>query len=86
MELVKHLQEVIAPQVFTPRAVYDGRKNLFSIRELPFDQGSKTVHFMARLDYKCFDTYFWFQFEVTLGSRTKPTKVTLTRVATINPE
>ena len=43
MDLIRHLQEVIAPQVFTPRAVYDGRKNMFAIRELPFTGGSMTV-------------------------------------------
>jgi eukaryotic translation initiation factor 2C len=36
MELIRRLQTVVAPQVFTPRAVYDGRKNMFSMRELPF--------------------------------------------------
>jgi eukaryotic translation initiation factor 2C len=36
MDIVTTLQQVVAPQIFTPRAVYDGRKNLFAIRELPF--------------------------------------------------
>lgn len=43
MEIIRHLQEVDAPQVFTPRAAYDGRKNLFSIRELPFNEGTQIV-------------------------------------------
>ena len=44
MNLIKQLQTTVAPQIFTPRAVYDGRKNLFAIRELPFGpEGSKEV-------------------------------------------
>ena len=44
MDLIKQLQTNVAPQIFTPRAVYDGRKNLFAIRELPFGpEGSKEV-------------------------------------------
>lgn len=38
VEIIKTMQEVIAPQVFTPRAVYDGRKNLFAAHTLPFGQ------------------------------------------------
>ncbi|TFY68234.1 hypothetical protein EVJ58_g1134 [Rhodofomes roseus] len=32
--LVTRLQEVVAPAIFTPRAVYDGRKNMFAPQEL----------------------------------------------------
>lgn len=32
--IIQRLQEVIAPAVFTPRGVYDGRKNLFTPQEL----------------------------------------------------
>lgn len=42
MHIIRRLQEVIAPHVFTPKAVYDGRKNIFSARELPFDNGGDT--------------------------------------------
>lgn len=38
MEIIDRLQTKFAPQVFTPRAVYDGRKNLFAARELPFGE------------------------------------------------
>ena len=38
MEIIDRLQTKIAPQVFAPRAVYDGRKNLFAARELPFGE------------------------------------------------
>ena len=31
MALITALQKEIAPEIFTPRAVYDGRKNLFSV-------------------------------------------------------
>ncbi|RPD77221.1 argonaute-like protein [Lentinus tigrinus ALCF2SS1-7] len=34
MEIVKRLQKVVAPEVFTPPAVYDGRKNMFAPRQL----------------------------------------------------
>ncbi len=45
MSIIRRLQEDIAPQIFTPRAVYDGRKNMFSARELPFanERDSHTV-------------------------------------------
>ncbi|KAF5387029.1 hypothetical protein D9615_002113 [Tricholomella constricta] len=33
--LIKKLQMEVAPDVFTPSAVYDGRKNMFAARELP---------------------------------------------------
>jgi len=38
LDIIKALQTQVAPTIFTPRAVYDGRKNLFSIRELPFGE------------------------------------------------
>ena len=42
MDIIKALQTRVAPTVFTPRAVYDGRKNLFTARELPFgDSGQQ---------------------------------------------
>ncbi len=43
MELMSQLQMVVAPELFTPRAVYDGRKNLFSLRELPIPEGKAEV-------------------------------------------
>lgn len=44
MDLIKELQTAVAPEIFTPRAVYDGRKNLFAVRTLPFgDSDSKEV-------------------------------------------
>lgn len=44
MDIIRNLQEHVAPEIFTPRCVYDGRKNLFSIRRLPFgDERRRTV-------------------------------------------
>ena len=40
MEIITRLQNDIAPDVFTPRAAYDGRKNLYAARELPFPEGA----------------------------------------------
>jgi len=36
MDIIRVLQTQVAPTIFTPRAVYDGRKNMFAARELPF--------------------------------------------------
>lgn len=36
MDIIEQLQLVTAPEIFTPRVVYDGRKNIFAIRQLPF--------------------------------------------------
>ena len=36
MEIIEQLQLFTAPEIFTPRVVYDGRKNIFAIRQLPF--------------------------------------------------
>jgi len=40
MEVITKLQND-NPQVFTPRAVYDGRKNLFSPKALPFGNAAE---------------------------------------------
>jgi eukaryotic translation initiation factor 2C len=49
MDLIRTLQQDIAPQIFTPRAVYDGRKNMFAARELPFENGTQDVSFHSLL-------------------------------------
>ncbi|CUA70377.1 Protein argonaute-1 [Rhizoctonia solani] len=74
-ELIRILQERIAPNVFTPRAVYDGRKNLFASRRLPLAGGDgDSQTFEIALD------------EARPGGRPPKTyKVALKRVATINP-
>lgn len=38
MDIIKQLQTNVASSIFTPRAVYDGRKNMFAVRELPFGE------------------------------------------------
>ena len=35
------LQEETATEIFEPKAVYDGRKNLFAARELQFPNGGR---------------------------------------------
>jgi eukaryotic translation initiation factor 2C len=47
-EIIKSLQETVAPAVFTPRAVYDGKKNMFAPRRLPFSGGGNTAEVRAR--------------------------------------
>ena len=42
MEVVETLQTKIAPEVFTTRVVYDGRKNIFSTELLQFSSGSES--------------------------------------------
>ena len=43
MDIIKALQTQVAPTIFTPRAVYDGRKNMFAVRQLPFENGYQEV-------------------------------------------
>ncbi|KAI0677583.1 argonaute-like protein [Trametes maxima] len=79
MEIIERLQKTIAPQVFTPRAVYDGKKNMFAARQLPFDGQSQE-----------FDVFLIdppSSGEIARGARPpKVYKVRLTHVATINPQ
>ncbi|KZT39639.1 argonaute-like protein [Sistotremastrum suecicum HHB10207 ss-3] len=78
MELVTRLQTVVAKEIFTPRAVYDGRKNLFAARELPFGPGVKSREFEFPLNVRPSDA------KDPRGP--KLFKITLTKVAEINPE
>ncbi|KAJ7350803.1 hypothetical protein DFH08DRAFT_117122 [Mycena albidolilacea] len=41
MDLIRRLQFDVAPQIFTPRCVYDDCKNIFCIHRLKFDTGSQ---------------------------------------------
>jgi eukaryotic translation initiation factor 2C len=44
MLLIKKLQMEVAADIFTPPAVFDGRKNMFAARELPLGPtDAKTV-------------------------------------------
>ncbi|KAF9464484.1 argonaute-like protein [Collybia nuda] len=75
MDLVKQMQTVVAPQIFSPRAVYDGRKNMFAARELPFESGTK--EFNVSLSETRAESN---------GKGPKIYKIRLTKVAEINPE
>ncbi|KAJ7047297.1 argonaute-like protein [Mycena alexandri] len=77
MDLIRRLQFDVAPQIFTPRCVYDGRKNIFSIRELPFDTGSQ------EFDVTLADAN---SSAGSGGKGPKVYKIKLTKVAQINPE
>ncbi|KAF9270096.1 argonaute-like protein [Marasmius fiardii PR-910] len=78
MEVITALQTRAAPNIFTPPAVYDGRKNMFAARELPLTIGPDGIPSQ--------------EFSVTLADPTpgqkapKVFKVRLTKVAQINPE
>ncbi|THU93245.1 argonaute-like protein [Dendrothele bispora CBS 962.96] len=77
MEIIDALQSVVAPDIFTPPAVYDGRKNMFATRELPLgpnasQEFSVTLHGTSA--------------SPASGRPPKTYKVKLTKVASINPE
>ncbi|QRV72448.1 argonaute-like protein [Ceratobasidium sp. AG-Ba] len=73
MDLIRVLQERIAPTVFTPRAAYDGRKNLFANHRLPLSNGDSQI-FEVTLE------------PAREGARPpKIYRVALKRVAEINP-
>ncbi|RDB22690.1 Protein argonaute-2 [Hypsizygus marmoreus] len=76
MDLIKELQSSVAPQIFTPPVVYDGRKNIFAARELPFGDAIT----------KEFDVSLGGIRPDTGGRGPKVYKIRLTKVAEINPE
>ncbi|EJF60851.1 Piwi-domain-containing protein [Dichomitus squalens LYAD-421 SS1] len=84
MEIFKRLQFDVAPDVFTPRAVYDGRKNVFAARELPFPSGSQEVSNFFTLTDTTSSGETAEDGERRRGG--KIYKVRLKLVATINPE
>ena len=43
MELIVRLQENVHPEIFDPKGVYDGRKNMFSMKRYPFENDTRTV-------------------------------------------
>ncbi|KAG9317399.1 argonaute-like protein [Chiua virens] len=83
MMLIRHLQTVDAPDVFTPPAVYDGRKNMFSPRELPFSPSTESQEFDVCLSDQA---RRGSPGENTSGRGPRVYKIRLTKVATINPE
>ncbi|KAF9460917.1 argonaute-like protein [Collybia nuda] len=78
-ELIKKLQTEVAPSVFTPKVVYDGRKNIFSTRLLPFGP-SNAAEFDVTLSAAGAGA-------AAAGARPpKIYKIKLVKVAEINPE
>ncbi|KAJ7333267.1 hypothetical protein DFH08DRAFT_966102 [Mycena albidolilacea] len=75
MDLIRCLQFDVAPQIFTPRCVYDGRKSIFSIHRLKLDIGSQE-----------FDVTIPDEAPSASGKGPKVYKIKLTHVAEINPE
>jgi len=101
MDLVSHMMRVEAVDIFTPPAVYDGRKNLFAPRELPLGpSGSQEVRFFSKPKNNFHFNAYTSKFNVSLsddanrgspgentaGRGPKVYKIRLTKVATINPE
>ncbi|KAI6160674.1 argonaute-like protein [Pisolithus thermaeus] len=82
MDLINHLMCVQAVDVFTPPAVYDGGKNIFAPRELPFgSDGTRNFNVSLPGDVNRGNTG-----RNTGGYGQRVYKVRLTKVATINPE
>ncbi|KAI5124926.1 hypothetical protein M0805_007353 [Coniferiporia weirii] len=80
MDLIKHLQDNVAPEIFKPKAVYDGRKNIFAASTLKFPSGEDHFEFDVTLsDTRTSDTQ--------RGSDRGPKvyKIRLNKVAEINP-
>ncbi|KAG8742587.1 hypothetical protein FRC10_001252 [Ceratobasidium sp. 414] len=73
MDLIRALQEHIAPGVFTPRVVYDGQKNIFASRKLSLSGG----------DFQTFDVTLEPPREG--GRPPRIYKTTLKHVAEISP-
>ena len=98
MDLIAHLQRYVAPNVFTPRAVYDGRKNLFSSTTLQFPTGTDEAEVSGQCPEPESSYKLLIQFNVSLmDTRSEDQKATDTRgpktykiklrkVAEINPE
>jgi eukaryotic translation initiation factor 2C len=82
MDLIDHLQKIDARNVFTPPAVYDGRKNMFAPRELPLGPNDTQEFNVCLSD----ETTRGSPGENTSGRGPKVYKIKLTKVATINPE
>lgn len=72
MDIIRVLQTRVAPTIFTPRAVYDGRKNMFAARELPFGNSGQQE--------------FEVSLSEQTTRQAKGYKVKLNKVAEINPE
>lgn len=58
MEIIEKMQTAISPQTFTPRAVYDGRKNMFAARQLPFGASGEVCFNNISSDYWLISPHF----------------------------
>ncbi|KAF5344152.1 hypothetical protein D9758_008884 [Tetrapyrgos nigripes] len=77
MDIIRALQHEVDPVTFTPPGVYDGRKNFFTARKLPFgEEGSKEFSLTLSKNGP----------QKSGSKGPKVYKVRLTHVATINPE
>ncbi|CAL1700780.1 unnamed protein product [Somion occarium] len=81
MELIVKLQERDHPEIFTPRGVYDGRKNMFSVKRFPFENDTRTFD-VTLSDPNVQDS----PGRAAVGRGPKIYKIKLTKVAEINPE
>ncbi|KAF7770313.1 hypothetical protein Agabi119p4_6287 [Agaricus bisporus var. burnettii] len=75
IKVITHLQTEIAPEIFTPNAGFDGKKNMFAARELPLgptDSGNWSFHLRPP----------------NPNARKPPTvyHVTIQKAATLNPQ
>ncbi|KAK0460386.1 argonaute-like protein [Desarmillaria tabescens] len=76
MELFKLLQTDVAPEVFTPRAVYDGRKIAFTVKKLQLND-NRSVEFSVPYGTR----------QTGLGVTTpRIYKIKLTEAAVVNPQ
>ncbi|KAI5983309.1 argonaute-like protein [Pisolithus marmoratus] len=82
MDLVNHLMRVEAVDIFTPPAVYDGRKNMFAPRELRLGPNGSQEFNVSLSD----DVNRVSPGENSGGRGPRIYKIRLTKVATINPE
>jgi len=84
LDIIKQLQATHT-DVFTPKSVYDGRKNLFSVRELPLqnrdDKGQASQEFRVALPETG-----PAKKEKKDSKGPKEYRIRLTKVAQINPE
>ncbi|KAG6899902.1 hypothetical protein C0993_005481, partial [Termitomyces sp. T159_Od127] len=89
--LLKNLQEQVAPQIFTAKTVFDGRKNLFAPYELAL--GSSNSRQVGSWVLVLCPQFILRKFDVILVPQTKSSdrppkvyKIKLTKVNEINPE
>ncbi|KAG5651697.1 hypothetical protein H0H81_007756 [Sphagnurus paluster] len=91
--LIKKLQHEVAANIFTPAAVYDGRKNMFSTRNLALGNTNSREVCIFHISVQSANPVHW-KFDVTLSPPGRPAgdrppkvyKIKVTKVNEINPE